>query len=146
MASMLDLEVVTPEKAVFHEPVDDVVVPGMEGQMDLLPGHLPLLAALDVGEMIIRQGDTERHFLIDQGYAEVVDDNVVILTEACEGVEDIDIEQARRLLKQTREELSELEEVSKSEEVEEELFDRHRTALKRQRMRLAFAEEGDGEE
>lgn len=141
MAEKIDLEVVTPERAVFHEPVDDVVVPGVEGQMDILPGHLPILAALDVGQMTIRQGNEERNFLIDQGFAEVSDDNVVVLTEACEGIDDIDVEQAKKLLKESREELERLEEVSRTEEVEEELFDRHRLALKRQRMRLAFAED-----
>ena len=141
MADKIDLEVVTPEQAVFHEPVDDVVVPGVLGQMDILPGHLPTLAALDVGQMTIRQGDKERHFLIDQGFAEVHEDRVTVLTEACEGVDDIDIEQAKLLLEKSAEELARLEEASRSEEVEEELFDRHRLSLKRQRMRLAFAKE-----
>ncbi len=145
MADKVELEVVTPEMAVFHDFVDDVVIPGKSGQMDILPGHLPLLAALDVGQLTIRDGHDERHFLIDQGYVEVVDDRVTVLTEACEGVEDIDIEQAKRILEKTREELEELEEVSQTEEVEEEMFEKHRTALRRQRMRMAFVEEGPEE-
>ena len=145
MAERLELEVVTPEKAVYHDFVDDVVVPGMQGEMDILPGHLPLLAALDVGQLTIRKDAEERHFLIDQGYAEVIDDRVTVLTEACEGVDDIDIEQARQMLEEAREELTELEEVSKTEKVEEELLEDHRLAMKRQRMRMAFAEEGPEE-
>ena len=145
MAERLELEVVTPEKAVFHDFVDDVVVPGMQGEMDILPGHLPLLAALDVGQLTIRKEHEERHFLIDRGYAEVFNDRVTVLTEACEGVDDIDIEQARQMLEEAREELTELEEVSKTEKVEEELLEDHRLAMKRQRMRMAFAEEGPEE-
>ncbi len=145
MADKVELEVVTPYKAVFHDFVDDVVIPGQKGQMDILPGHLPLLAALDVGQLTIRGDGKERHFLIDQGYVEVVDDRVTVLTEACEGVDDIDIEQAKRILEKTREELEELEKVSQTEEVEEEMFAKHRMALKRQRMRMAFAEEGPEE-
>ncbi len=145
MAEKIELEVVTPEKAVYHDYVDDVVIPGLQGEMDILPGHLPLLAALDVGQLTIRKGNDERFFLIDQGYAEVIDDRVTVLTEACEGVEDIDIEQARTILEEAREELQELEEVSKTERVEEELLESHRLALKRQRMRMAFVEEGGQE-
>ncbi len=145
MAAMLELEVVTPERAVLHDHVDDVVLPGVRGEMDVLPGHLPLLAALDVGQMTIRKDGDERSFLIDQGYVEVVEDRVTVLTEACEGVEDIDIEQARKILEEAREELTELEEVSKEERVEEELLESHRLALKRQRMRMAFASDGESE-
>ena len=145
MAEKIELEVVTPESAVLHDFVDDVVVPGLQGQMDILPGHLPLLAALDVGQLTVRNDGEERYFLIDRGYTEVVDDRVTVLTEACEGVDDIDIEQAKRRLEEAREDLMELEEVSKTEQVEEELLESHRLAMKRQRMRMAFAEEG-GEE
>ncbi len=143
MAEKLQLEVVTPEHAVLTDTVDDVVIPAVEGDMDVLPGHLPIVTMLDVGQMTVRKDNDERLFLIDRGYAEVVDDRVTVLTESCEGADDIDIEQARRILEEAREELSELEELSQSERVEEELFEKHRQSLKRQRMRLAFAEEGE---
>lgn len=144
MPEKLELEVVTPERAVLTDIVDDVVIPAAQGDMDVLPGHLPIVTMLDVGEMIIHKDNDERHFLIDRGYAEVVDDRVTVLTEACEGVDDIDIEQARRILEEAREELSELEKVSQTERVEEEMFEKHRRSLKRQRMRLAFAEDDEG--
>ncbi len=144
MAEKLELEVVTPEQAVLHELVDDVVLPGDDGYLDILPGHLPILTMLDIGQMTLRKDGDERSFLIDQGYVEVVDDRVTVLTESCEGVDDIDIEQAQRVLEEAREELTELEELSQSEKVEEELFDKHRESLRRERQRIAFAEE-DGE-
>lgn len=137
----LQLEVVTPERAVLRETVDDVVLPGELGQMDVLPGHLPLLTILNVGPMIIRQDGKERFFLIDRGYAEVADDKVTVLTESCDGVNDIDVEQAREVLKRLEEKVLELEEEAKTGEVEEEIFEKHRLSLERERMRLAFAEE-----
>lgn len=142
--SAIKLEVVTPEKAVLSEFADDVVLPGVLGQMDILPGHLPLLSLLDVGQMEVRKGGQVRYFLISQGYVEVSDDKVTVLTELCEGVNDIDIEQARGALKDLEKELLDLEEVSKSETVEEEVFRKHRLALKKQRERVAFAEERGG--
>ena len=141
MADKLELEVVTPEQAVLSDFVDDVVLPATEGDMDVLPGHIPTVTMLDVGRMTVRADGDERHFLIDRGYVEVVEDRVTVLTASCEGVDDIDIEQARRVLEEAREELTELEELSQTEKVEEELFDKHRDSLKRQRMRLAFAED-----
>jgi len=142
MAETLQLEVVTPERAVFSEPVNDVVLPGFLGQMDILPGHLPMLSVLAVGEMIVTQGEKKRHFLVEQGYVEVFNDRVTVLTEGCSGVSDIDIERARRDLERYETEMVELEERSKNELVPEDLFEQHRLALKRERMKIAFAKEG----
>ncbi|MFU8805811.1 MAG: ATP synthase F1 subunit epsilon [Bradymonadaceae bacterium] len=146
MAEYIHLEVVTPERAVLSEDVDDVILPGILGQMDILPGHLPLLTLLDIGGIVARRDGKERHFLINRGYAEILGNRVTVLTEHCEGVNEIDVEQARERLKAAEEEVARLEELSKTEAVEEDLFELHRTALKRERMRLAFAEEGEGEE
>lgn len=137
----IKLEVVTPEKAVLSDTVDDVVLPGVMGQMDILPGHLPLLSLLDIGQMEVRKEGKTRYFLISQGYAEVADDQVTVLTELCEGVDDVDVEQARKALARLEKELVELEEISKTESVEESIFERHRLALKKERERVAFAEE-----
>jgi F-type H+-transporting ATPase subunit epsilon len=143
MADTIRLEVVTPEKAVLTQEVDDVVLPGILGQMDILPGHLPVLTLLDIGQMIARRGSEVRSFLINRGYAEILPDRVTVLTEHCEGADEIDIEQARQRLKEAEAEVLRLEEVSKSEAVEEELFELHRAALRRERLRLAFAEEDE---
>src|SRR5690554_6614549 len=142
MAETLQLEVVTPERAVFSEPVNDVVLPGFLGQMDILPGHLPMLSVLAVGEMIVTQGDKKRHFLVEPGYVEIFNDRVTVLTEGCSGVSDIDIERASRDLERYETEMVELEERSKNELVPEDLFEQHRLALKRERMKIAFAKEG----
>src|SRR5690554_3981290 len=95
MAETLQLEVMTPKKTVFSEPVNDVILPGFLGQMDILPDHLPMLSMLAVGEMIVTQGEKKRHFLVEQGYVEVFNDRVTMLTEGCNDMSDIDIERAR---------------------------------------------------
>lgn len=141
MADKIHLVVVTPERAVLSEQVDDVVLPGTLGQMNILPGHLPLLTTLSVGEMVINQGGRHRSFLIDQGYAEILTDRIIVLTEKCEGVSEIDVEQARTALESLEKELSKLETLSQTEEVGEDLFELHRSALHRERMKLAFVEE-----
>lgn len=142
MANQIYLEVVTPEKAVLSEQVNAVVVPGSAGQMEILPGHRALLATLDMGEMIIRTQGSTRHFFVDRGYTEVHDDKVTVLTEGCDGASEIDVELARQALAESEKEVKKLEERSKAETIEEEIFQMHRDALRRARLRLAFAQEG----
>lgn len=146
MAEKLLLEVVTPERAVLRESVDDVVLPGELGQMDVFPGHLPLLTSLTVGQMVITADGKQRYLLIDQGFAEIADNRVTVLTESCDGASDIDVEQAKRALEEAEARIKELETISTADVIEEETFEKHRLALKRQRMRLAFAEERAGDD
>ncbi|MFW5967044.1 MAG: ATP synthase F1 subunit epsilon [Persicimonas sp.] len=140
----ITLEVVTPERAVLSEEVETVVLPGSEGQLGVLPGHLPLLTSLQIGEMVIRDEDGERAFFVDEGFAEVLDDHVSVLTSECEGVSEIDIEKAREDVTVAEEEIERLEAKAEIEEEEEELLGRYRTSLRRARMRLVVA--GDEEE
>jgi F-type H+-transporting ATPase subunit epsilon len=140
-AEQITLEVVTPERAVLSEEVDQVVLPGSEGQVGVLPGHLPLLTGLGIGEMIIRNGDQERRFFVDKGFAEVLEDTVSVLTEGCEGVSDIDIANAQEEITVAEEEIARLEAQSEVEGEEEELLQRYRDSLKRARIRLLVADE-----
>ena len=74
----LRLEFVTPERALVHEDVDEVEIPGEDGYFGVLPGHAPLLAALQPGELWYRRGG-ERHFaFVAGGFAEVLPDRVAI--------------------------------------------------------------------
>jgi F-type H+-transporting ATPase subunit epsilon len=135
------LEVVTPERAVLSEEVDEVVLPGARGQVGILPGHLPLLTQLGIGEMIIRTSGGERHFFVDSGFAEVLDDTVSVLTRECEGVSEIDIEKAQGELSVAEEEIERLEAKTEVEDEDEELLERYRASLQRARSRLLVAEE-----
>lgn len=88
------LEVVTPEKLVISEEVDEVVLPGIEGEFGVLPGHIPFLTALKVGEMVYRKGETEEHLALSWGYVEVMSDAVKVLAETAEKATDIDLQRA----------------------------------------------------
>jgi len=90
----LRLEFVTPERAIVHDDVDEVQLPGDEGYFGVLPGHAPLLAALRTGEMWYRKGGEKRHAFIAGGFAEVLPNRVSILAEVAEHAEDIDLQRA----------------------------------------------------
>ena len=90
----LTLEIVTPERSVVSQRVDEVQVPGAEGSFGVLPGHTPLLATLQVGELWYRQGDVTSYVAVSFGFAEVQPDRVTILAQIAESAEDIDVTRA----------------------------------------------------
>ncbi len=95
----LTLEIVTPERALAHEQVDEVQIPGADGYFDVLPGHTPLLASLQVGELWYRRGADKQYLSVAFGFAEVLPDRVTILARIGERAEDIDVvraEEAKR--------------------------------------------------
>lgn len=102
---MITLEIVTPERLVFSEPVDEVVLPGSEGYLGVLPGHAPLLTSLGVGELSYRQGARKGYLAVVGGFAEVLRDRVSVLAETCERAEEIDIDRAREKKRQAEEAL-----------------------------------------
>lgn len=87
-------EVVTPEKRVVSEVVDEVVLPGSEGYLGVLPGHAPLLTRLGIGEATYRLGRSRRHLAIAGGFAEVLPDRVIVLADVAERPEGIDRDRA----------------------------------------------------
>ena|SRR5436190_17089629 len=94
--SALLLEIVTPDRSLIREEVDEVVIPGSEGELGVLPGHTPLLTSLKIGELWYRQGQ-ERHYLaIAFGFAEVLPDRVTVLADVGERAREIDIHRAER--------------------------------------------------
>ena len=92
----LSLEIVTPERLVLSEGVDEVILPSVEGYMGIRPGHTPLLARLDVGEISYRKGDEEKVLAVSAGFVEVLSYGVSILAETCEMAHEIDVDRARR--------------------------------------------------
>jgi len=90
------LEVVTPEQRQVNEVVDEVVLPGSEGSLGVLPGHTPLLTTLGIGWLMYRRGDLRRYLAIAWGFAEVLPDRVSVLAEIAERAEAIDRERARK--------------------------------------------------
>jgi F-type H+-transporting ATPase subunit epsilon len=90
----LDLQIVTPDRLVVREQVDEVQVPGSEGYFGVLPGHTPMLAALAVGEMWYRKGAEKTYDALAFGFAEVLPEGVTILAQLAERAEEIDVERA----------------------------------------------------
>ena len=90
----IDLQIVTPDRLVVRERVDEVEIPGSEGYFGVLPGHTPLLAALSVGELWYRKGEEKTYLAIAFGFAEVLPDSVTILAQLAEKAEEIDAARA----------------------------------------------------
>jgi F-type H+-transporting ATPase subunit epsilon len=86
----LTLDIVTPDKAVVHDDVDEVQLPGWEGALGILPGHTPLLAMLKPGELWYRKGPEKTFFVLDFGMAEVLPDKVTVLVRLADKPEEID--------------------------------------------------------
>ena len=91
----LALEIVTPERSILHEKVDEVEIPGADGYFGVLPGHTPLLASLQVGQLWYRKGTEVTFLSVAFGFAEVLPDRVTILAQIAERAEEIDIERAQ---------------------------------------------------
>jgi F-type H+-transporting ATPase subunit epsilon len=102
----IQLDIVTPERLAFSEEVDAVNVPGIEGELGILPHHAPLVSTLGVGELRIRKGSTEESFAIFGGFLQVLPDKVVVLAETADMASEIDLakaEEARREAEKTLE-------------------------------------------
>lgn len=141
---LIRVEVVTPARAVLDIKAKDVVLPGIDGELDVMPGHLALLTGLSVGRMIVRGGpEGERSFVIDGGFAEIVNDTLTVLTESCEGIDEIDIEHAQQMLDRAQADLKDLEELSKSEVVAEDAMALHRKQIERARARVLLGKKTD---
>ncbi|HTG41954.1 MAG TPA: F0F1 ATP synthase subunit epsilon [Methylomirabilota bacterium] len=91
----LQLEIVTPERLAYSDEVDSVQLPGIEGELGVLPHHAPLVSTLGVGELRIRKGGTEESFAIVGGFLQVLPTKVVVLAETADMASEIDLEKAQ---------------------------------------------------
>lgn len=106
LPTSIQLQVVTPQRALAEEEVDEVSIPGKEGYLGVLPGHAPLLTELQSGILTYRQNTTEHYVAVHSGFAEVVPDRVIVLADDAERAEEIDVEQAESDRKRTEEYLN----------------------------------------
>lgn len=97
------LEIVTPEKMVFSDDVDLILAWGVEGQLGILPHHAPLMTTLQPGDLMYRKGTREEYLTISGGFLEVRPDKVVVLADACERAEEIDVTRAEEAKKRAQE-------------------------------------------
>ena len=91
----LQLEIVTPERLAYSDQVDSVQLPGIEGELGVLPHHAPLVSILGVGELLIRKGGQEESFAIVGGFLQVRPDKVVVMAEDADMSSEIDLEKAQ---------------------------------------------------
>ena len=106
LPTKIQLQVVSADRALVNETVDEVEIPGFDGYFGVLPGHTPLLAVLQVGELWYRQGQ-DKHFLsIAFGFAEVQPDRVTILAQIAEKADEIDLARAEAAKKRAEERLA----------------------------------------
>ena len=103
----LRLDIVTAEQAVYSEDVDVVIAPGVEGQLGILPHHAPLMTALQAGELRIKKGGEEVSLAISGGFLEVRPDRVIVLADAAERAEEIDIARAEEAKRRAEQRLTE---------------------------------------
>ena len=96
MADKLELEIVTPEKRVLKEVVDEVVLPGLGGELGILPEHTPLISQLQTGAVTYRQGSEKKSVFVSGGFVEVLPERVSVLTDVSELPGEIDVARAQR--------------------------------------------------
>lgn len=89
------LQVVTPERSVVHQEVDEVLLPGSLGYLGVLPGHTPFLTSLKIGEIKYRQGSKTSFLAVSWGFVEILPDKVTVLADLAEHPEEIDVESAQ---------------------------------------------------
>src|SRR3982750_3172593 len=105
LPTSINLQIVTPDRLLVNEQVDEVEIPGSEGYFGVLPGHTPLLASLAVGELWYRKGQAKTYLSIAFGFAEVLADRVTILARLAERAADIDVERAEAAQKRAQQRL-----------------------------------------
>lgn len=128
----IKLEIITAERQVIADDVNAVIAPGIEGELGILPHHAPLMTMLKPGELIIRKDSEETYMSVSGGFLEIRPDKIIILADACERAEEIDIERAEEAKRRA-------EEVLKSRPPEVD-FAQTQAALLRSLIRLKVAE------
>jgi F-type H+-transporting ATPase subunit epsilon len=103
LPTKIQLLIVSADRALVNETVDEVEIPGYDGYFGVLPGHTPLLALLQVGELWYRQGSERHYFSIAFGFAEVQPDRVTILAQIAEKADEIDLARAEAAKKRAEE-------------------------------------------
>jgi F-type H+-transporting ATPase subunit epsilon len=127
----LTLEIVTPDRALVTEQVDEVELPGSDGYFGVLPGHTELLASLQVGELWYRIGQEKHYLAVAFGFVEVLPDRVTVLARIAEKAQDIDVARAEAARKRAEERIA--------RSTVDMDFERARVALMKSLIRLQVA-------
>src|SRR5262245_56754569 len=106
LPTKIRLEIVTPARLLLSEDIDEVTIPGSEGYLGILPGHLPLLTLLGTGALSFHKGNQKVIFACDGGFAEVLPDRVIVLASKIERPEEIDVSRAKAAKDRAEKELT----------------------------------------
>ena len=132
MASTIRLELVTPERLLLSEDVEEVVLPGYEGEFGVLPGHTQYLAILNIGVLWYRAGGAVTKVALGGGFAEVTHERAVVMADTAETADEIDVERAQRARDRAEARLKELS-------MDDETYLKAQAALQRAMVRMAAA-------
>jgi F-type H+-transporting ATPase subunit epsilon len=136
LPTKLKLEIVTPDRALLAEEVDEVVLPGSEGEFGVLPGHTPLLSSLKVGELWFRQGQEKHYLAVAFGFVEVLPDRVTVLADIGEHAREIDVQRAERAKQRAEQRLAQAQPHLTAVDLD---IERARIALLKSLIRLQVA-------
>jgi F-type H+-transporting ATPase subunit epsilon len=126
-------EIVTQERVVFDQSVDMVIAPGSEGELGILPHHVPLLTALSPGELRVKTGSTVEAFAVSGGFMEVQPDHVTVLARTAEHADEIDVNRADEARSRAKQLLD------REAAADREQYRSIHAALQRSRVRLKVA-------
>ena len=121
---------------MLREEVDEVVVPGSQGEFGVLPGHTPLLSTLKIGELWYRQGQEKHYLAIAFGFVEVLPDRVTVLAQVGERAQEIDIQRAERAKQRAEQRLAQAQPQLSQIDFD---IERARIALMKSLLRLQVA-------
>jgi F-type H+-transporting ATPase subunit epsilon len=134
MASTIRLELVTPERMVLAEDVEEVVIPGYEGEFGVLPGHTLYLSIVKIGVLWYRKGGEMHKIALGGGFAEVTPGRVVVMADTAERAGEIDLDRARRAKERAE------AEIKKALSIDDETYTRSYAALERAMSRISAVE------
>jgi F-type H+-transporting ATPase subunit epsilon len=100
---MVRLEIVTPEAKSFSDDVDSVVIPGVEGELGVLPMHAPLMTLLEPGELRVMKNGEETRLAVGEGFVEITQEKIAVLTDMAVKESDIDESAAEAAIKRAEE-------------------------------------------
>lgn len=104
----IQLAIVTPTAEALSLECDEVVAPGTNGEIGLLPGHVPLITALHPGVLTVVKGGKATYYAVSTGFAEIEDDHVRVLTQTCEEASTIDADRAKQKMEEAERRIVEL--------------------------------------
>ena len=111
----MNIEIVTPEAKVYEDTIDSVVMPTTSGEIDILPGHIPIVTEIQAGELIVSKSGTRQSLAISKGFAQCVGDKISILAEDAIQIDEIDESAVEEAQKRAENALTTMEKLSDEE-------------------------------